>query len=176
MHTKSIIVTNVHFNGFAFAYDIESAEGVFIPAGVVDGHDVKAGDTINAVLIPNYSDKANSTPWMAIKVENGVKFPQPETTAEIIELPQPEPEPAPMTPQELDQAVLEYIGETKYCTTSEIAEYLNIDTKTAGNSAQRNFNAGRIARAAVHNRVGLTKPSFILWAMDASDFLDTSYE
>ena len=95
MHTKSIIITNVHFNGFCFAYDIESAEGVFIPAGVADNHDVKAGDSINAVLIPNYSDKASSTPWMAIKIENGVKVPQPETTGEVIELPEPEPEPEP---------------------------------------------------------------------------------
>jgi hypothetical protein len=174
MHTKPIIITNVHFNGFGFAYDIESAEAVFIPAGVVDGHDVKAGDSINAVLIPNYSDKASSTPWMAIKIENGAKFPQPETTGEVIELPAPEPE--PMLPQKLDKAVLEYICETRYCTTAEISEHLNIDSKTAGNSAQRNFTAGRIARAAVHNRVGLTKPNFILWAMNASDFLDNSYE
>ena len=174
MHTKSIIVTNVHFHGFAFAYDPETTEGVFIPAGVIEGHTVNAGDSINVVLIPNYSDKASSTPWMAIKIENGVKFPQPETTAEVIELPQPTPE--KLSPQELDQDVFAYISETKYCTTSEIAEHLNIDSKTAGNSAQRNFNAGRIARAAVHNRVGMAKPSFILWAMNASDFVDTSYE
>jgi len=174
MHTKSIIVTNVHFHGFAFAYDPETTEGVFIPAGVIEGHTVNAGDSINVVLIPNYSDKASSTPWMAIKIENGVKFPQPETTAEVIELPEPEPE--PLSPQKLDKAVFAYIGETKYCTTSEIAEYLNIDSKTAGNSAQRNFTAGRIAKAAVYNRVGLTKPNFILWAMNASDFVDTSYE
>ncbi len=174
MHTKSIIVTNIHFHGFGFAYDPETTEGVFIPAGVIDGHTINAGDSINAVLIPNYSDKASSTPWMAIKIENGVKFPQPETTAEVIELPQPTPE--KLSPQELDQDVFAYISETKYCTTSEIAEHLNIDSKTAGNSAQRNFNAGRIARAAVHNRVGMAKPSFILWAMNASDFVDTSYE
>tara|TARA_R100000951_G_C2587867_1_gene164013 strand:+ start:165 stop:689 length:525 start_codon:yes stop_codon:yes gene_type:complete len=174
MHTKTIIITNVHFNGFCFAYDIESAEGVFIPAGVVDDHDVKAGDSINAVLIPNYSDKASSTPWMAIKIENGVKFPQPETTGDVIKLPEPEPE--PISPQKLDKAVFAYISETKYCTTSEIAEHLNIDSKTIGNSAQRNFNAGRIARASVHNRVGMAKPSFILWAMNASDFVDISYE
>ena len=105
---------------------------------------------------------------MAIKIENGVKFPQPETTAEIIEL----PEPKPLSPQKLDKAVFAYIGEMKYCTTSEIAEYLNIDSKTAGNSAQRNFTAGRIAKAAVYNRVGLTKPNFILWAMNASDFVE----
>lgn len=173
MHTKSIIVTNVHFNGFCFAYDIESAEGVFIPAGVVDGHNVKAGDSINAVLIPNYSDKASSTPWMAIKIENGVKVPQPETTGEVIELPEPEPEPEQVSPQNLDKSVFSYISETKYCTTAEIADYLNIDSKTAGNSAQRNFSAGRIAKAAVYNRVGLTKPNFILWAVNASDFVET---
>jgi hypothetical protein len=176
MHTKSIIVTNVHFNGFCFAYDIESAEGVFIPAGVVDGHNVKAGDSINAVLIPNYSDKASSTPWMAIKIENGVKFPHPETTGDVIEVPEPAPEPEQVSPQNLDKSVLEYISKVRYCTTAEISEHLNIDSKTAGNSAQRNFTAGRIARAAVHNRVGLTKPNFILWAMNASDFLDNSYE
>jgi len=173
MHTKSIIVTNVHFNGFCFAYDIESAEGVFIPAGVVDHHDVKAGDSINAVLIPNYSDKASSTPWMAIKIENGAKVPQPETKSDAIELPAPEPTPEKSSPQNLDKAVFSYISETKYCTTAEIADYLNIDSKTAGNSAQRNFSAGRIAKAAVYSRVGLTKPNFILWAVNASDFVET---
>ena len=175
MQTKSIIVTNVHYNGFCFAYDLENAEGVFIPAGVADGSEVKAGDSIDAVLVPNYSDKANSTPWMAIKIEHGVKSSEPETTAEIIELPQPAPEPTPekSSPHILDKAVLEYIGETRYCTTAEIAGYLNIDSKTAGNSAQRNFSAGRIAKAAVYSRVGLTKPNFILWAVNASDFVET---
>ena len=174
MQTKPIIVTNVHYNGFCFAYDLENAEGVFIPAGVADGSEVKAGDSIDAVLVPNYSDKANSTTWMAIKIERGVKSSEPETTSESIELPQPAPEPTPekSSPHILDKAVLEYIGETRYCTTAEIAGYLNIDTKTAGNSAQRNFNAGRIAKAAVHNRVGMAKPSFILWAMNSSDFLE----
>ena len=172
MHTKSIIVTNVHFHGFAFAYDPETTEGVFIPAGVIEGHTINAGDSINVVLIPNYSDKASSTPWMAIKIENGVKLPQPETTEEVFKLPEPDLEPGPLPPQKLDKAVFAYISETKYCTTAEIADHLNIDSKTAGNSAQRNFTAGRIAKAAVYSRVGLTKPNFILWAMNASDFLE----
>ena len=111
MHTKSIIVTNVHFHGFAFAYDPDTTEGVFIPAGVIEGHTINAGDSINVVLIPNYSDKASSTPWMAIKIENGVKLPQPETPTEDSELPEQERE--PLSPQKLDKAVLAYIGEAK---------------------------------------------------------------
>ena len=36
---------------------------------------------------------------------------------------------------------------------------------------QRLFNAGRISRAEVYHRVGQSRPSFILWTLNSSDFV-----
>ena len=57
-------------------------------------------------------------------------------------------------------------------TTSEIAEYSELDAKTASNSANRLFNAGRISKAEVYNRVGQLRPSFALWAENANEFVE----
>jgi hypothetical protein len=38
------------------------------------------------------------------------------------------------------------------------------------------FNAGRISRAEVHHRVGQARASFILWALQAKDFVGPDAE
>tara|TARA_R110000803_G_scaffold197656_1_gene261239 strand:- start:50 stop:571 length:522 start_codon:yes stop_codon:yes gene_type:complete len=166
-----IILANCHPHGFAFAMNMQTKEQVYVPAHVTEGHSLKPGDKVMATLVPNYADKSrDGVAWQCVKIhENGHAVPQPTTDAII--LPEDRDEP-PASIKELDKAVLCFIGETKYCTTSEIASHFDIDSRSAGNSAQRNFNAGRIARAAVHGRVGLTRPNFILWAINANDFLE----
>jgi hypothetical protein len=57
-------------------------------------------------------------------------------------------------------------------TTFEITEGSGFDAKTAGNSANRLFNRGRIAKADVYNRIGQSRSSFVLWAENANKFVE----
>ena len=162
MTQQTVTISNIHERGFGFAVTHGTGEQVFIPPHTLAGHSLRAGDTIDAVLVVNNSDRSvHGTPWMAVRLEGGE-----ETIAHV-------------TDSNLagdisarDHAVLETIKENVYVTTGEIAATVGIDPKTAGNSALRLFNAGKIAKADVYAKPGQARPSFVLWAADAKRFVE----
>lgn len=121
------------------------------------------------MLIENHKEhQRERTPWMAVSVI--VDTPAPAAEPEPVEGPYE----TPLTAQELDETVHVLICESSYTTSGELAAHLDVTTKTAGNSAMRLFNAGKISKADVYAKVGQSRPSFILWASRASDFLEES--
>ena len=74
----------------------------------------------------------------------------------------------------LDAEMLTYILAGGYHITAELADYFELDHKTAGNAAQRLFNSGKIAKADVFNRVGQQRPTTILWAASAKTFIEVT--
>lgn len=161
---KTVIITNVHDRGFAFAVTSEG-EQVFVPPYAKDGLNAIAGDKFEAVLVPNTSDPSRQgTPWMAVRLTGDQPAVQPTV----------DPEPAPVRSMAaLDEQVFDIICSEAYVTSADIAERAGLDdTRTAGNSANRLFNAGRIAKADVYNRVGQQRASFILYAENAHDFVE----
>lgn len=181
----TIIITNSHTRGFSFGHAIEPVnEQVFIPAHVAAGMDLQPSDRVEAVLVPNYADKShNGTAYMAVKVsrlnadELNVKdksetdLNQDEPAFEV-PINQDEACPKELSREEIDEKVLEFIDETTFCTTAEISEVLGLPHKTVGNSAMRAFNAGLISRAEVYGRVGIRRPSFVMWAKEQNRFID----
>ena len=171
---ETILITNYHPDGFAFALN-ETGEQIFIPPYAIDGAELQRGKRYQAVLIENHKEhQRERTPWMAVSVlvtEHTLK-PAPAPAAE----PEPVKGPyeTPLTAQELDEVVHVLICESSYITTGELAGHLDVTTTTAGNSAMRLFNAGKISKADVYAKVGQSRPSFILWASKASDFLEES--
>jgi bifunctional DNA-binding transcriptional regulator/antitoxin component of YhaV-PrlF toxin-antitoxin module len=162
---NKIIITNAHAHGFAFACDTETQGQVFIPVHIADGFDLAPGDEIEAVLVPNYQDKSDKgTPWQAVKLQRDSASEVCEKV--IIDNSQT------LNNEALDAEMLSYILSAGYYTTAEIADYFEIDHKTAGNAAQRLFNAGKIAKADVFNRVGQKRPTMILWAAAAKTFIE----
>ena len=165
---ETILITNHHPDGFAFALN-EAGEQVFIPPYAIDGAELQRGKRYQAVLIENHKEhQRERTPWMAVSVIG-------DTPAPAVE---PEPVKGPyetaMTAEELDETVYDLICECAIVTSGELAEHLDVTTTTAGNSATRLFNAGKISKADVYAKVGQSRPSFILWASKASDFLEES--
>ena len=162
---QTILVTNYHPDGFGFALT-EAGEQIFIPPYARDGVDLERGKRYQAVLIENHKEhQRERTPWMAVSV--------------LVDEPTAKPEPAEaVAPAEKasiearDELIYNLICD-HYCTTSaELAECSGFDSRTAGNSALRLFNAGRIAKADVYNRVGQSRSSFTLWAESASKFVE----
>ena len=163
---ETILITNHHPDGFAFALN-EAGEQIFIPPYAIDGAELQRGKHYQAVLIENHKEhQRERTPWMAVSVIGDTPAPAPE--------PAEGPYETPLTAQELDEAVHELICESSYITTGELAGHLDVTTTTANNSAMRLFNAGKISKADVYAKVGQSRPSFILWASKASDFLEES--
>ena len=165
---QTILITNYHPAGFAFALTEEN-EQVFIPPYATDGAQLERGQHYQAVLTPNHKEQERGrTPFMAVSViaTEPATPATPATTATSAT-------PATSANQdERDELVYKLICGNTYMTTAEIAEYSDLDPKTASNSASRLFNAGRISRAEVYNRVGQSRPSFVLWAENANEFVE----
>ncbi len=161
---NKIIITNAHAHGFAFACDTETQGQVFIPVHIAEGFNLAPGDEIEAVLVPNYQDKSDKgTPWQAVKLQRDNEV----CEKSIIDNSQT------LNNEALDVHLLDFIlGASGYHTTAELADYFEVDHKTAGNAAQRLFNAGRVAKADVFNRVGQQRPTLILWAASAKTFIE----
>ena len=171
---QEILITNSHPDGFAFALT-EAGEQIFIPPYAIDGAELQRGKRYQAVLIENHKEhQRERTPWMAVSVLVTEHALEPAPAAASEPEPVGGPYETPLTAQELDEAVHELICESSYITTGELAGHLNVTTTTAGNSAMRLFNAGKISKADVYAKVGQSRPSFILWASKASDFLEES--
>ena len=164
MNIINLTISNMHPRGFAFGISGEG-EQCFVPPHVVDGRSINRGDSVWAqvVLNPNLEQRSN-TKWCAVNfIEDQAKDVDVEALV---------PNKADRTPEVLDAEVLEIIQEDCVVTTAIIADATGTDTKTAGNSANRLFNAGHIAKADVYARCGLQRPNFIMWAAKASDFLE----
>jgi bifunctional DNA-binding transcriptional regulator/antitoxin component of YhaV-PrlF toxin-antitoxin module len=184
---NKIIITNAHAHGFAFACDTETQGQVFIPVHIAEGFDLAPGDEIEAVLVPNYQDKSDKgTPWQAVRLQRPVDIVQITSKEHLTEWYEGISE-APdekvceksiidksqtLNNERLDAEILKYICSGGYYTTAELADYFEVDHKTAGNSAMRLFNAGRISKADVFNRVGQQRPTIILWAASAKTFIE----
>ena len=162
---NKIIITNAHAHGFAFACDTETQGQVFIPVHIAEGFDLAPGDEIDAVLVPNYQDKSDKgTPWQAVKLQR-------DSVSEVCEKVSLD-KTQTLNQEALDAEMLTYILSAGYHTTAELADYFELDHKTAGNAAQRLFNSGKIAKADVFNRVGQQRPTIILWAASAKVFIE----
>jgi len=167
---QTILITNYHPDGFAFALNEEN-EQVFIPPYATDGAILERGRRYFAILVPNHKeDQRKNTPHMAVSViatEDAVRLDdEPATPATSATSATSDNQ------DKRDELVYALICGGSYMTTREIAEYSDLDAKTASNSANRLFNAGRIAKAEIYNRVGQARPSFVLWAENANEFVE----
>jgi hypothetical protein len=166
---QEIYILNIIASGSGFAQLASSGEQVYIPSSVVNGARLQVGERVDAVLVPNMNEMRDRTPWRAVRV--------PRDGIELSPLPKNLTGHDPITGRSLDQLCFEALlassrdAEIAYMTTRELADELNADMKMVGNALQRLFNAGRISRAEVHHRVGQARPSFILWALQAKDYV-----
>ncbi len=175
-NTQTLMITSAHPHGFAFAWvkDNDGDEQCFIPVHVAAeaNLNLSAGDVVQAVLAPNFSDKSrDGTKWQALKLVSDAPAIAQAPTPAPVEV-KPTELDAATAREELDEHVLEFVSACAYATTGEIASACNVDQKTAGNAAQRHYNGGRICRAEVYHRTGQSRPSFVLYASDAQNFLE----
>lgn len=166
---QEIYILNIIQSGAGFAQVAHSGEQVFVPASVVNGARLQVGERVDAVLVPNMNELKAKTPWRAVRV--------PRDGVELPPLPQNLTGHDPVSGRSLDQMCYDVLEDTSddadvsYMTTGEVAAELNMDKKMVGNALQRLFNAGRISRAEVYHRVGQQRASFILWALEARQFV-----
>ena len=164
MNTILLTLTNIHPKGFAFGVSEATAEQCFIPPHVLDGIEANRGDSVIAQVVPNPNERQReNTRWCAINLMRDAAGKVEPVAA---------PEVKQRTPAELDEEVFECICAEQYVSSGDIALDLGVNVTTAGNSANRLFNAGRISKADVYAKAGQQRPSFILWTDSVSNFME----
>lgn len=162
-----VVIETLSYAGSAFGVNAQG-EQVFINARIVEKCGLEEGMEVVARVLPNYEDKRNTIPWRAMRVDQEPVDGEPAA---------PSPAPAPVvSPQDLaalnDEKIYNYIDDGGYCTTADISEALEMDSRTVNNSCNRLFNGGRIAKAEVFSGPNQQRASFLLWARSAKHFVE----
>lgn len=156
---ETIAVINVLPSGTAFGVN-SRGEGVFIPTSVANAAGVAIGDEVLAQLVPN-ARNPERTPHMAI-------FIAPKSAVPM----QPPIQPEQPPQKKLTEKEVYGVVEDGYMTTSEIADWLEVDVTTASNLLNELHKRGLLAKATVFSKPDQQRASFCLWAKDLSGFAD----
>ena len=154
-----VMIEGMTYTGSAFGSN-EAGDTVFFNQRLVERVSLEVGDIVEAHAIANYEDKRAETPWRAIRVSAEKK--------PVEEVEQPKVRSA----AELDQEIMHLLRdeEVSYWTSSDLADAVDAETKTVGNSCLRLFNKSLIAKADVHGGPDQERASFCLWARNADQF------
>tara|TARA_R110001592_G_scaffold352845_2_gene651096 strand:- start:3894 stop:4472 length:579 start_codon:yes stop_codon:yes gene_type:complete len=178
---KKIVITHKHERGFAFAVVEDTGEQVFIPPHAANTCETgfEAGDFVGAILVPNAKDTSDrGTPWLAARLTMCTLLPD-ETPFNLGKRPARAPnlhewdtDALPdEKPTTLDERAYAVLADVSYASNADLAGWLGADKKSVSNAMQRLYNAGRISRAEVYQRVGQQRASFVLYAINANDFI-----
>jgi hypothetical protein len=167
------IIDVVTYAGSAFAVN-EQGQQIFVNSRIVDRCDLSEGSEVIAYVVPNYEDKRDHIPWRALRVEVPRKINVQSTVAgveAVAPAPVLEPQSKKLEPSWLEERIFELLAnENGYWTTTEIADEMDIDTRTAGNALHRLFTKRRISKADVHANPDQGRASFVLWTDKVSKF------
>ena len=161
-----VMIETISAMGSGFGIN-EEGETVFLNGRLVEKVALDMGDIVEAHVIPNFEDKRQSIPWRAVQVFRA-KDDEAKMLDDLLE------EVKVRTSAELDQEILDVLSEAgdEYWTTLDLAVLaeINTDTVSVGNSCNRLFFRGLIAKADVHARPGQKRASLCLWAKDLEGF------
>ena len=154
-----VMIEGLTYTGSAFGSN-EAGDTVFFNQRLVERVSLEVGDIVEAHAIANYEDKRADTPWRAIRV-SAEKKPVEEVEQTKVR-----------SAAELDQEIMHLLrdDEVSYWTSSDLADAVDADTKTVGNSCLRLFNKSLIAKADVHGGPDQERATFCLWARNVDQF------
>jgi len=109
---KEVIIEETTYSDSAFGVT-EEGDGVFFNSRIVQKMGLKGGQTVQAYLVPNFSDKRDSIPWRAMRVE----VTHEQENIEVV-------------PTKLRDRIHRLLKEDHgYWTALELAEELDVDVK-----------------------------------------------
>lgn len=90
MQTTELFCVNMLHTGCAFGVTPEGVQ-TYIPASVVRASNLRIGDTVAAVVIPNVGDRRDRTPLFAVRIDADMATPVPVAPAPVAPAPAPAP-------------------------------------------------------------------------------------
>lgn len=171
---KHIYITNQLETMSTFGIDPESGEQVFISARLANQFDLREGDYVMCLVVPNRVPE-NKVPWYAMFVRK-VSTPEspPQTLicdADSSDDSVPEATSPPAVPREITQSeILDYLKDG-LASAKEIATSLGGDTTQTTNELTKLHRGGEVARSEIRAKRDQVRASHVLWALNVEDFL-----
>lgn len=153
---KTVQIINQLESKSSFGLDPESGEQVFIGSRLCKQQGVEEGDMVDVFVIPN--DRNPAVAWYAIYVRRAGDADPAEAA-----------EPAAQEPR--GPSPIRVFLEDGPATTRQVADHLGIDTPDATRRLMALHKNGTVCRAEVRKRFDQEKASYVVWALDAHDFL-----
>ena len=153
---KTVQITNQLESKSTFAVDPDTGEQVFIGSRIAQMQGLKEGDTAEVFVIPN--DRNPNVEWYAVYVKRVGDLCTSEPTYSVPK------DPAPVSP-------IRVFLEDGPATTRQVADHLGVDTPDATRRLMALHRHGTVARAEVRKRADQEKASYVVWALDAHEFL-----
>lgn len=140
-----------------FALNTDTGEQVFIGSRIAQLQDLREGDTVEVMVVPN--DRNPAVAWYAIYARKLSKIAPP---------------PAPEN-SEFSDVVCEFLREGP-ASTRQVADHLGMEASEASSVLSCMHRYGVIARCGVRRRGDQKSDSYVIWANDAVEFLPEEEE
>lgn len=173
--TKILMIENITSVGSAFGVTTSGAQ-TYINARIVDTVGLKCGDTVEALILPNYDDKRNSVPWRALRVTRIDSPIGAEQEAQWIE-DESEIEEEPEVRVSAADQIIALITEHGAMRTAVIAAQLGMTFAEVSTLCMGLFAEQKLSVAEVYGAPRQKRASLRVWGLDVNDFdVDPSEE
>jgi len=145
-----------------FALNTDTGEQVFIGSRIAKMQDLREGDTVEVMVVPN--DRNPAVAWYAIYARN------------LSEITPPKPKPETETGgSEFSEVVREFLNDGP-ASTRQVADHLGMEASAASSILTCMHRYGFIARCGVRRRGDQKSDSYVIWANDAAELLPEEEE
>lgn len=141
-----------------FALNTDTGEQVFIGSRIAKLQDLREGDTVEVMVVPN--DRNPAVAWYAIYAQKLSKIAPPP--------------PGPTT-SGFSEVVHDFL-KSGPASTRQVADHLGMETSEASSVLSCMHRYGVIARCGVRRRGDQKSDSYVIWANDAVEFLPEEEE
>jgi len=156
-------ITHLSLNNDGFATLPETDETIYIPPKVTVASRLIPGEIRTVHILPNYPEKAESTPWLGVYVEPPEQSMPEEHREEV-------PAQEPSLQETLYTTMLEMTD--AYATTTELSERVGAPVMKTRAALDSLFRAGRIVKADVWATSTQRRASAALWAVRIADLIE----
>ena len=171
--TKILMIESITAVGSAFGVTTSGAQ-TYINARIVDTVNIQCGDTVEALVLPNYDDKRDNVPWRALRV---TRIDSPIGAEQEDPWVEDESESEPEVKVSAADQIIALITEHGAMRTAVIAAQLGMTFAEVSTLCMGLFAEQKLSVAEVYGAPRQKRASLRVWGLDVNDFdVDPSEE
>ena len=166
--TATVYVDQITTSGSGFGAKMDTGDVVFLNSRIMHAVKIQIGDTVRAIVIPNYEDKRHSVQWRAIRAVV-VSDPVNETITAVEEI-ESTVQPAPAVEKDLSEWLCDLLDEHGPLRAATLARLMDQSVPEINVLCRGLHASGAISRAEVYSLPTNKRASHKVWALSLNDF------